>query len=251
VVLTLLGLILVAGFGVLVWRPIHRGGFAPVTGNASGPTRLAVLPFENLGDTNDAYLAEGIASEIRGKLASVPALTVIASTGSNQYRHTTKTPQQIPQELSVEYLLVGHLQWDKQAGSAGRVRVSPEPVVAATGATKWQQPFDAALTDVFQVQADIAGRVAEALNVALGVRERQVLAERPTANLAAYDAFLQGEALSVGDLWDPATLRRAIRFYEQAVALDSTFAPAWAQLADIFGDTSIRAQAGVHVAAYR
>jgi eukaryotic-like serine/threonine-protein kinase len=84
---------------------------------------------------------------------------------------------------------------------------------------------------VFQVQADIAGRVAEALNVALGPSERQVLSERPTTNLAAYDAFLKGEATQSLATWDRATLRQAIGFYEQAVALDSTFAPAWAQLA--------------------
>ncbi len=195
-------------------------------------TRLAVLPFENLGDTSGAYFAEGIADDIRGKLAGLPALTVIASTSSNQYRHTTKAPRQIAHELDVQYLLMGHVQWDKRAGGAGRVRVSPELVEAATGATKWQQPFDAALTDVFQVQADIAGRVAEALGVALGASERQRLTERPTDNLAAYDAFLQGEAVfaELGRLGRPI-VRRALGFYERAVALDSTFAPAWAQLA--------------------
>jgi serine/threonine-protein kinase len=248
VVLMVLAVILVAGGAALALHAIHRNTSAAGTGSA-GPTRLAVLPFENLGDTSDAYLAEGIASEIRGKLASVPALTVIASTSSNQYRHTTKTPQQIAEELSVQYLLVGHLQWDKEAGSAGRVLVSPELVDAATGATKWQQPFDAALTDVFQVQADIAGRVADALNVALGTSERHALADRPTTNLAAYDAFLQAEALSVGDLWDAATLRRAIRFYEQAVALDSTFAPAWAHLARTRGHLHLVRTPGSRVSA--
>ena len=65
--------------------------------------------------------------------------------------------------------------------------------------TKWQQPFDASLTDVFQVQADIAGRVAQALDVALGSQVQQQLAEKPTQNLAAYDAYLKGmEAYSLG-----------------------------------------------------
>jgi hypothetical protein len=112
------------------------------------------------------------------------------------------------------------------------VRVSPELVQAATGSTRWQEPFDAPLTDVFQVQADIADRVASALDVALGADARRGLAAQPTESLAAYDAYLKGEAASQDmAVADPAGLRRAITFYQQAVALDSGFVPAWAQLA--------------------
>jgi tetratricopeptide (TPR) repeat protein len=115
------------------------------------------------------------------------------------------------------------------------VRVSPELMRVEPGAaptTKWQQGFDASLTDVFQVQADIATKVASALDVALGDSARHQLAAKPTANLAAYDAFLKGQAVLETMGWaDPANLRRAIGFYEQAVTLDSAFVPAWAQLA--------------------
>jgi tetratricopeptide (TPR) repeat protein len=113
--------------------------------------------------------------------------------------------------------------------------VSPELVQVKAGVaptTQWQQPFDAALTDVFQVQGDIAGKVANALNVALSESARHELAARPTASLAAYDAFLKGEAAAQGmSVSDPASLRSAIGFYERAVVLDSAFVPAWAQLA--------------------
>jgi tetratricopeptide (TPR) repeat protein len=111
--------------------------------------------------------------------------------------------------------------------------VSPELVEVTEGHaphTKWQQPFDASITDVFEVQADIANQVASALDVALGNRQRQTLTEKPTANLAAYDAFLKGEATQGLILADAPALRNAIGYYEQAVALDSTFAQAWAQL---------------------
>ena len=83
---------------------------------------------------------------------------------------------------------------------------------------------------MFQVQADIAGQVASALDVALGAGQKQTLTERPTENLAAYDAFLKGEATQGIVIADPPSLRSAITYYEQAVALDSTFALAWAQL---------------------
>jgi serine/threonine protein kinase/tetratricopeptide (TPR) repeat protein len=226
-----LGLGFLIGLGVLfAWRRSHVN-----TEESAGPKRVAVLPFENLGDSADAYFADGITNEVRGKLSQIPGLAVIARASSNEYRKTAKAPQEIARELGADYLLTATVQWEKAPGGPSRVRVSPELVRVEPGAaptTKWQQGFDAALTDVFQVQADIAGQVASALNVALGDSTRHELAAKPTANLAAYDAYLKGEAASQGSATaDPASLRRAIGFYAQAVALDSTFVPAWAQLA--------------------
>jgi TolB-like protein/Flp pilus assembly protein TadD len=199
--------------------------------DAGGSKRLAVLPFENLGPPEDAFFAEGITDEIRGKLAALPGLQVTASSSSSQYRKTSKTPQEIGRELGVQYLLTGKVRWEQGAGGTSRVRVSPELVQVATASTRWQQPFDAALTDVFQVQADVASRVAQAMDVALGEQEQQALAGKPTASLPAYELFLQGNQAAGGfDQVVPAGLRQAIGFYERAVAIDSTFAPAWAQL---------------------
>jgi serine/threonine-protein kinase len=219
------------GLGLLfAWRRSHGGGEA----GAGGPKRLAVLPFENIGDSANDYFADGITDEVRGKLSSVPGLTVIASQSSGEYKHTRKSLSEIARELDVDYVLIGKVRWERSGGSANRVRVSPELVAVGAGSaptTKWQEPFDASLTDVFQVQADIAGRVADALNVALAPPQKQVLEERPTANIAAYDAYLKGEAASqhIG-VNDPVRLRQAIGYYEQAVALDSTFVQAWAAL---------------------
>ena len=223
-----LGLGILIGLGVLfAWRRSHHEGDS----SGGGLKRLAVLPFDNLGRPEDDYFADGITDEIRGKLAALPGLQVTATNSSGQYKKTSKRPQQIGQELGVQYLLVGKVRWEKGAGGQSRVRVSPELVQVATASTKWQQPFDAALTDVFQVQADIAGRVAQALDVALESGERERLAEKPTANLAAYDLYLQGNEAASGFAQDaPVELRRAIGSYERAVALDSTFALAWAQL---------------------
>jgi serine/threonine-protein kinase len=192
---------------------------------------LAVLPFENLGSAEDEYFADGVTDAVRGKLTSLPGLQVTASNSSSQYKRATKSPQQIARELGVDYLLVGKVRWEKRPDGTSRVQVSPELIQASTAAARWQQPFDATITDVFQVQAEIASRVAQALDVALGTNERQTLAQKPTADLAAYDAYLRGEEISGGmSVGDPTTLRRAVAFYEQAVALDSGFALAWAQL---------------------
>ncbi len=214
------------GLGVLLaWLRTR-----PEAGTA-GPKRLAVLPFENLGRPEDGYFADGVTDEVRGKLAALPGLEVIARTSSVQYKETTKSPRQIGQELGVDYLLTGTVRWDKDSGGPSRVRVSPELVQVSTASTTWQQPFDAALTDVFQVQADVAARVAEGLGVALKAGERERLSERSTENLAAYDAFLRGEQAAEGlAISDLASLTRARQYYERAVALDSGFALAWAQL---------------------
>jgi eukaryotic-like serine/threonine-protein kinase len=216
------------GLGVLFgWLRKH----STTAAEAGGIKRLAVLPFENLGRSEDDYFADGITDEVRGKLAALPGLQVTASGSSAQYKKTPKTPQQIGQELGVQYILVGKVRWEKAAGGQSRVRVSPELVQTSTASTKWQQPFDAGLTDVFQVQADVASRVAQALDVALGAGEKEAMAGRPTANLSAYDLYLQGNEAAGGlDAVAPVELRRAIGYYERAVALDSTFALAWAQL---------------------
>jgi eukaryotic-like serine/threonine-protein kinase len=200
-------------------------------GMAARSTRLAVLPFDNLGAPENDYLADGITDAVRGKLITVPGIQVIARNSSRQYKQTTKTPQQIGRELDVRYLLTGTVRWDEAPGGSRRVQVSPELIDVADATAEWQQPFDAPLTDVFQVQAEIAGRVVEALGVALGTGERQALAERPTANLAAYDAYLKGEEIS-GALAtaDRVALRRAATYYEQAATLDPAFALAWVQL---------------------
>jgi len=226
VVALALGALLAGAF--LAWRHAREE-------SRTRPKVLAVLPFENLGDSADAYFADGATEAVRGKLSRVAGLEVIARGSCNQYRRTTKAPQEIARDLGADYLLTATVRWDKAAGRPSRVRVTPELVDASSGhapRTLWQEPFDAALTDVFQVQADIAGKVVGALDVALGDSARQELATKPTANLAAYDAFLKGEAASQDmAAVDPPSLRRAIAFYQQAVALDSMFVPAWAQLA--------------------
>ena len=217
--------------------PLPPAAAAAAGGGAAAappsPARLAVLPFENLGAPEDEYFADGIADEVRGKLTLLPGLQVIARGSSTPYRKTTKTPQQIAQELGVRYLLTATVRWDK-AAAENRVHVSTELVEVSGSqapASKWQQPFDAALTNVFQVQSDIASRVAQELGVVLQPGEQQQLNERPTKDLAAYDEYLRGEQVSRSmGVQDPPSLRQALSFYERAVALDPAFAQAWARV---------------------
>ncbi len=225
---------LLIGAGVLfAWRRSHPGA-----GDDGAGRVVAVLPFENLGDSADAYFSDGVADEVRTKLTQVSGLVVIARGSSIQYRGTTKRPAEIARELGADYLLTGTVRWEKAAGTASRVRVSPELVEAHPGQaerTRWGQQFDASLTNVFEVQADIATKVADALGVALADSVRAGLEARPTANLEAYDAFLKGEAASASmSAVDLASVTRALPYYERAVALDSSFQPAWARLSQAY-----------------
>ena len=224
-----LALVLAAATGLYLWK---RPGPTGPASSASGVRRVAVLPFENLGAAEDDYFADGIADAIRGKLAGVRGIEVIARGSSTPYKKTTKSPQEIARELNAQYLLTATVRWQK--GAAGsRVQVSPELVeirASEAPATKWQQPFDAALTDVFQVQGDIASRVVQSLGVALIDTQQKKLAEAPTASVAAYDAYLRGEKASEGmALADPPSLRHALAAYVEAAALDPTFTDAWAR----------------------
>ncbi|CAN5823194.1 hypothetical protein BH24GEM1_BH24GEM1_25100 [soil metagenome] len=218
--LTLVLVLLIGSGALFSWRRTHSRA------TSSGERRIAVLPFQNLGDSADGYFADGITDAVRGKLTTIPpGMRVTASNSSAQYRGTSKSLREIGLELGVDYLLVGKIRWQKGAAGASRVQVSPELIEVSTADARWQQPFDAALTDVSQVQADVAGRVAQALDIAIGSRQQQALADRPTGNLAAYDAYLKGEAARARGN-SPGALRQAMDFNEQAVALDSGFVEA-------------------------
>jgi tetratricopeptide (TPR) repeat protein len=132
----------------------------------------------------------------------------------------------------VDYLLTGTVHWEKNRSGPSRVRVSPELVEASTGSTRWQQPFEAPLTNVFQVQADIAGRVAQALDIALAAEKRAQIAEQPTADLTAYDLYLRGQHAFHRRTAEGLTEARS--FFEQAIARDPRFALAHAGLADVY-----------------
>jgi serine/threonine protein kinase/tetratricopeptide (TPR) repeat protein len=196
----------------------------------TGPVRIAVLPFENLGTPEDGYFADGITDEVRNKIASLPQLAVIARSSVVGYKGSGKAPEAIAKELNARYLLSGTVRWQKAASGGSRIRVVPELLETAGDGPptqRWQDSFDAVVEDVFRVQTEIATRVAAAMKVSLGVEEQRRLSGQPTTNIAAYEAYLRGEAQS-GNA--STTLQRAVAQYEQAVALDPSFAAAWARL---------------------
>ena len=126
--------VLLATGALFAWtRQIRAAHDGPATATSTAPPTLAVLAFENLGDSADGYFADGVTDEIRGKLTTLPALRVIARASSMQYKHSAKPLPEIAHELGVRYLLTGQVRWERLAGGKSRVRVNPELVEVAEG----------------------------------------------------------------------------------------------------------------------
>jgi len=187
---------------------------------------VAVLPFENLSDEkSSAYFASGIQDEILTRLAKIGALKVISRTSTQHYASSPANLPEIARQLGVANILEGSVQ---KAGDA--VHINVQLIRAATDDHLWAEVYNRKLDDIFAVEGEVAGAIADALNAKLSGAEKAAVAKRPTENLAAYDAYLRGLALS-GAGYDFATTRKAAAAYAEAVRLDPQFALAWAQLA--------------------
>lgn len=191
---------------------------------------LAVLPFENLGPAEHEYFADGITEEIISRLAGISGLGVIARSSAMQYKRTDKPIKQIGDELGVGYILEGTIRWETVPGAESRVRISPRLIDVADGTQMWSEPYEAVLTGIFRLQADIAERVTNALDIVLLAEERSTLERIPTANPEAYDLYLR--ALEYHNRSnDERDVTFAVQVSERVVELDSTFAHAYSLLA--------------------
>ena len=216
------GALLVAILAAVVF--FGRGIFQGQHSGARAATVLAVLPFENLGAQEDEYFADGMTDAVRGKLAALPGIQVIARASSSLYKRTTKSPQQIAQELNVEYLLTGTIRWERGGGGPGRVQVTPELVRVAAGnqaTTAWEQPFDAVMSDLFSVQSQIAEQVARNLGVTLQASGGDRGA--PTKDLEAYDYYLRGQEYQFRST-EKDNFEKAVNLYTKAIERDPSFA---------------------------
>jgi eukaryotic-like serine/threonine-protein kinase len=213
---------------------LYRTLLAP--GGKSQPAKkmLVVLPFENLGSPDQEYFADGITEEITGKLSGLSGLGVIARPSAMQYKKTSKSVKQIGEELGVSYILQGTIRWETVDG-ATRVRVSPQLINVVDGTQVWSEPFESVLSGAFKLQTDIAGKVANALDVALLQPERRSLEASPTTNSEAYDHYLRALSFS-NRSYDERDLRIAEQLLTKAVQLDPNFASAYAWLATIHSD---------------
>jgi TolB-like protein/class 3 adenylate cyclase len=188
---------------------------------------IAVLPFENRSrDPDNAYFADGIQDEILTRLSKIADLKVISRTSTQHYKSAPENLPEIARQLGVAHILEGSVQ---KSGEA--VRVNVQLIKAANDSHLWADSFDRKLTDIFSVESEVAKAIADQLRAKLTGQEEQVIAAKPTDNPEAYDAYLRGLAYSLRPGFSPADGLNALRYFEEAVKLDSKFALAWAWLA--------------------
>jgi len=207
-----------------------------ITGTSSNDSdriMLAVLPFENMGAAEDEYFADGMTEEITARLAAVHNLGVIARTSTMQYKHTEKSVQQIGRELGVEYILEGTVRWQKTSTTEARIRITPQLIRVSDETHVWAEVYDEVLSEIFQIQTKIASLVVDALNISLVATEEAALASVPTANLDAYDYYLQGKEY-YDSYKSMDELRIAVQMFERALEIDSTFAGAHVWLTRLY-----------------
>jgi len=203
----------------------------PFGAGSDGPPRMVVLPFENLGSPSDEHLADGLTDEITSRLANLSGLFVISRTSAMQYKDREMTTPEIGDELNVDYVLEGTVRVDRAPGGTDQIRIIPQLIRVSDDAHLWSEPSTAELVagDVFRVQAEIAERVAAALDVTLLEPERELLAAAPTDNLGAYEYYVRGYDYNLQS-YDEPSVRASIVMFQNAVALDSSFALAYARL---------------------
>ena len=202
---------------------------APVANTAPALNAIpvvAVLPLQALStDDEGIFLASGLHDDLLTRLARLQAYKVISRTSVMEYAGTTKNLRDIGAELGANVILEGGLQ-----AIGGNVRINAQLIDAITDEHLWAQTYDRELTtaNLFDVQADIAGAIAEALHATLSPKEIEQLGGVPTENLQAYEAFLRGNELT--ELLTMPAIRGAITAFGQAVELDPGFGEAWAGL---------------------
>jgi TolB-like protein/Flp pilus assembly protein TadD len=187
---------------------------------------IAIMPFQNLSaEKENAYFADGVQEEVLMHLAKIADLKVISRTSTQQYENKPRNLREIAKQLGVANILEGSVQ-----KVADRVRVNVQLVNAQTDSHVWGETYDRKLTDIFEVESEIAKGIAESLQTKLTGREEQASTVKPTNNPEAYDAYLRGVAFEARSAHSIDLVGKAVDFYERAVHLDPNFALARARL---------------------
>jgi TolB-like protein/Flp pilus assembly protein TadD len=186
---------------------------------------IAVLPFANMSaDKENEYFSDGLAEEIINALTQVAGLKIPARTSAFFFKGKDVKIAEIARELGVEHILEGSV---RKAGN--RIRVTAQLIKAADGYHLWSQRYDREMTDVFAIQDEISAAIADQLKVHLTGRKR------PTANIAAYELFLEGR-----HQWYRGSSEKARECYEKAIALDPVYAPAYAGISECYMQSATR-----------
>jgi TolB-like protein len=216
-------LYLLAGVGILVAVGV---GFLvlPRFSARKLDRSIAVLPFDNLSnDPENAFFADGLHDDVLTSLANIGELKVISRTSVLPYRGKANNLREIGRALGVTAILEGSVR-----RSGNRIRLVVQLIDARTDQHLWAEDYDRELTDVFEIQSALAQEIAGQLKAKLSPDEKARMDAKPTENTEAYLLYVRARPIATGS--DTEERKKAIPLYEQAIALDPTFALAYAQL---------------------
>jgi TolB-like protein/class 3 adenylate cyclase/Flp pilus assembly protein TadD len=190
---------------------------------------VAVLPFENLSsDKENAFFAQGIQDEIITTLSRIGGLRVISRTSTAHYNSAPENLAEIARQLRVSHVLEGSVQ---KAGD--RVHINVQLIQAETDAHLWAQSYDRQLTDIFNVEAEVAKSIADSLRTTLSPQEKARVEAKPTENADAYVIYLRARDYQTRPDNLLQDFRSAMNLFEQAIVLDPKFALAHARLSAV------------------
>jgi eukaryotic-like serine/threonine-protein kinase len=210
---------------IFFFRPF---GKTPGTEAGAGLHSIAVLPFKSLSGSNtDEYLGVGLTDSLITRLNAIKQVSVKPTSAVLKYGRADQDPVAAGRDLGVDAVLEGTVR-----KSGERIRVTVQLVSVKTGGQLWADTFDEKASDVFTVEDRVSTRVTSTLRLKLTEEERRQLAKRATGSTEAYDMYLKGRYY-----WNkrtPDTLMKSTEFFDQAIALDPSFALAYAGLADSY-----------------
>ena len=218
---------------IRVWK-WHPSATTPTAArsNAAKPqpnvatASIAVLPFTNMsGDPEQEYFSDGISEDIITDLSKIAGLMVISRNSSFTYKGRSVDIRTVGRDLGVGSVLEGSIR-----RASNRVRITAQLVDAATGAHLWADRYDRDLTDIFEVQDDVARRIVDALKVTLSPAEKARLTDTETTNMEAYNCSLRGRELLLGSTKNRDTFEQSKASFMRAIELDPSYAKAYAGL---------------------
>jgi TolB-like protein/Flp pilus assembly protein TadD len=219
---------------VRIFAIINSGLVTPMRSDLQGKTeppknRLAVLPFVNMSaDPENEYFSDGITEELLNALTKVDGLQVTSRTSAFAFKGKNHDIRDIAIQLNVDKVLEGSVR-----KSGNRVRITAQLINAADGYHLWSENYDRDLTDIFEVQDEISAIIANKLREnLLPVTQAASYVKSPVQNVEAYTAYLKG--LHYWNKVTPADIRKAITCFEEAVALEPTYAQSYAMIASAY-----------------
>jgi len=203
-------------------------GYAAISTESVPEKSIAVLYFENMNAEKDSdYFCAGMTEDIITDLSRIKELKVVSRTDVLPFRHKEVNTRQVGEALRVNYILEGSV---RKAGN--KIRINAQLINVRDGYHLWAERFDRLVEDIFDLQNEVSQRIVDALKISLTDSERQLLTQKPTDDLRAYDFYMRGRELLY--LKGRRNTESATEMFESAVAIDPGFALSYAGLAEAF-----------------